>query len=279
MSQDALDKNIKWSNNLEDHFSDTAEKSQVYYWLHKRSEEKLSRITTFLDLPIIILGILNGATSVGSQSLFGDAAWAPIMIGGIVLLTSILNAISSYFSWQRKAEAHKISSIQYAKLYRFLCIEMSLPREERLTPKELLAYCKEQIDRLAEISPLIPNSVIKDFRTKFSDLKDISFPEETGGLRPVYVFKDEPRQLHRLDTTPYGSCPPTIHLRDSYRLPESFLKNDKMLQKPYSGLEGYVNPQLSGLKESIQDVEQQMKKEEIIIINEAMAIADEETKE
>ena len=42
-----------------------------------------------------VLGVLNGTTSISSESLFGDSALASFAIGAVVLLTSILNTIGS----------------------------------------------------------------------------------------------------------------------------------------------------------------------------------------
>jgi hypothetical protein len=190
MSETSL-KDITWNPMLEEYFSHTGEKATCLSYLHKKAEEKYSLTAIWIDLPVIILSVLNGAISVGSKTLFGDSDYAPVGVGCIALLTGILNALGSYFSWSRRAEAHKISSISYSKLYRFLSVEMSLPREERLTPTDLLKYVKNEYDRLAEISPLIPPTVINSFRQRFSETKDISFPEETDGLQPIHIFKPD----------------------------------------------------------------------------------------
>lgn len=184
---------IRWNSRLESYFTETAEKAHCFSWLHKRSEEYYSRRTVFVDLPVIVLSVLNGAISVGSDSLFGDAKFASVGIGAVALLTGILNAVGSYFSWSRRAEAHKQSSLQYAKLYRFLSIEMALPRIERMAPSDLLKYVRQEYDRYAETSPLIPPPIIALFKIRFADdpkYKDIAFPEETNGLHAVVVYRD-----------------------------------------------------------------------------------------
>jgi hypothetical protein len=194
MAEIEVKSEISWNSRLEEYFSTTAEKAHCFSWLHKRAEEFYSRTTVFVDLPVIILSVLNGAVSVGSKSLFGDSNFAPIGIGAIALLTGILNAVGSYFSWSRRAEAHKISSLQYAKLYRFLSIEMALPRSERMAPADLLKYVRVEYDRFAETSPLIPPGVIQLFRTRFADnpkYADITFPEETNGLHAVTVYREK----------------------------------------------------------------------------------------
>ena len=185
-----LDDKINWNVRLEEYFASTGEKANCLSWCHKRAEERYSASSIWIDLPVIILGVLNGATSIGSKSLFGDSQYASIGIGAVALLTSILNTIGSYFSWSRRAEAHKISSLQYAKLYRYLSIEMSLPRHERMSPSDLLKYVKEQYDRLSEISPLIPPQIVTLFKTHFKDATDISKPDEVNGLEAISIFKE-----------------------------------------------------------------------------------------
>lgn len=190
MSEIETNRQVHWNNRLEKYFADTGEKAHCYSWLHKKAEEMFSKKSVWIDLPVIILGVLNGATSIGSKSLFGDSEYASVGIGIVALLTSILTTIGTYFSWARRAESHKMMSIQYAKLFRFLSIEMSLPRVERMSPQDLLKYVKEQYDRLAEISPLIPPKIILEFNTKFSkpEYKDISRPEITNGLNHIEIF-------------------------------------------------------------------------------------------
>ena len=187
---------IHWNSRIEEYFANTAEKAHCFAWLHKRSEELFSRKTVFVDLPCIVLSVINGAISVGSQSLFGDSQYASVGIGAVALCCGILNSVGSYFGWSRRAEAHKQSSLQYAKLYRFLSIEMSLPRAERMAPTDLLKYTSQEYDRYSETSPLIPPGIIELFKIRFGDdpkYKDICKPEETNGLAPVSVYHDHTR--------------------------------------------------------------------------------------
>jgi hypothetical protein len=187
---------IHWNSRIEEYFANTAEKAHCFAWLHKRSEELFSRKTVFVDLPCIILSVVNGAISVGSSSLFGDSQFASVGIGAVALCCGILNSVGSYFGWSRRAEAHKQSSLQYAKLYRFLSIEMSLPRNERMAPTDLLKYTSQEYDRYSETSPLIPPNIIELFKIRFATdpkYKDICKPEETNGLAPVSVYHDHTR--------------------------------------------------------------------------------------
>lgn len=189
---------VVWNPLLESYFADTGEKAYCYALLHKKAEAMFSRRTVFIDLPCIILATLNGATSIGSNSLFGGDNMASVGIGLVALFTAILQTIGSYFAWARRAEAHRIASLNYAKLHRFLKIEMGLPRESRMKPKDLLKNIKEQYDRLAEVSPLIPTSILRDFKIMYDkpEYKDIARPEESNGLEMIVIYdpkKDKER--------------------------------------------------------------------------------------
>jgi hypothetical protein len=182
-----------WTNLLEDYFASTGEKAHCLSWIHKQSESLYSKRTTYVDLPVIVLSGVLGFLSVGSSAMFrGDEMIASISVGIGSLFVSVLNTIGSYFGWAKRAEGHRIASIQYAKLYRFLLIELSLPREERMNPSDLLKLTKESYDRLQEISPLVPPEVVDEFRRRFGDPKyaDISKPEETNGLEKITIFSD-----------------------------------------------------------------------------------------
>lgn len=196
---------ISWNKRLEEYFAHTGEKAHCLSWIHRKAEELYSGRSVWIDLPVIILGTLNGAVSVGSDSLFGSTQYASIGVGVVALLTAILSTIGSYFAWARRAEGHRISALNYAKLYRFLSIEMSLPRHERMSPNDLLKYVKTEYDRLSEISPLVPPPIINLFREKFSDAKydEISKPEDTNGLHAITIY-DPAEDMRRVPSTLEG---------------------------------------------------------------------------
>lgn len=188
----ALTTTITWQTRLEEYFAHIGEKAHCLAWIHRKAEEMYSSRSVWIDLPVIILGTLNGAVSVGSDSLFGGSQYASVGVGVVALLTAILTTIGSYFAWARRAEGHRIAGLNYAKLYRFLSVEMSLPRDERMTPTDLLKYVKTEYDRLSEISPLIPPKIIILFKQRFDNEKyaDISKPEDTNGLHAIVVYKE-----------------------------------------------------------------------------------------
>jgi len=186
---DEINKKVTWSSSLEDYFASTGEKAHCLSYLHKRSEMLYSNRRTWIELPVIVLSSVVGFLSVGSSTMFqGNQMAASVGLGLGSLTVSVLQTINSYFGWSKRAEGHRIASIQYARLYRFLNIEMNLPRNERSTPTDLLKTTQEQYDRLAEISPLLPQLALDEFKTKFAKETEISKPEEANGLEKITIY-------------------------------------------------------------------------------------------
>jgi hypothetical protein len=195
---------LTWNSSLEQYLVDTAEKCMGYAWIHKQAETMYSRRTIFLDLPTIIIGAVNGFISVGSNQIFQNDSYAPVYIGMVSLFVSLLNTISSYFSWGRRAEAHKIASNSYSRLCRMISVEMNTkPRSERMPPSKLLEYVQNNYNSLCENSPLVPAPIVDLFNRRFSGIEDFSMPEETNGLHAITVYAGEdPKQTTKKYTPP-----------------------------------------------------------------------------
>ena len=182
-------KNIHWTEMLEEYFASTGEKAHCLSWCHKRAEAMYSNRKTLIDLPVIVISGVTGFLSAGSTTMFSNAAASSIALGVASLFVSVLNTAGSYYGWAKRSEGHRISAIHYARLYRFISVELALPRDERMQPNDFLKYVKDQYDRLQEISPLLPPEVITSFQTKFAKETEISKPEEANGLEKITVFR------------------------------------------------------------------------------------------
>lgn len=180
---------IHWTVKLEEYFASTGEKAHCLSWVHKQAETMYSNRRTWIDLPVIIGSGVIAFLNAGSQSLFEDPRVSSVALGVGSLAVGILNTMGSYFGWAKRAEGHRISAIHYSKLYRFITVELSLPREERMDPHDFLKYVKDQYDRLQEISPIIPTNIIREFQKKFAKETEISKPEEANGLEKITVYR------------------------------------------------------------------------------------------
>ena len=186
-----ISNDVRWSNELEQHFKEVGERSQCLGILHGHAEQLFGGRKTHLELPVIVLSAVTGFLSVGSVQIFQGWSYTPVVLGVSSLFVSVLNTIGSYFGFAKRQEGHRISAIQYAKEYRFLQRELLLPRDERMTASDLMKKVKDDYDRLAEISPPLPAQSIAFFNERYKG-QGITKPEEVNGLTEIKVFSNMP---------------------------------------------------------------------------------------
>ena len=201
---DTTSKDITWTPVLERYFKATAEKSEGLAWIHDQAEQLFNWRRVFIELPVIIgsgaIAFLNGASS----SIFDDAKLSSVYLGIASFAVGTINTIGSYYGFAKRAEGHRIAALSYSKLNRFLAIEMSLPRDERMRPGDLLKMVKQEIDRLNETSPAVPLSIRSLYKSRFSTLP-IAKPEISNGLHAVEIY-DENAPFQRSESF---AVPPT----------------------------------------------------------------------
>ena len=79
----------------------------------------------------------------------------------------------------------------------------------KMVAHDMLKVIRDQLDRLQETSPQIPNSVIQSFKKIFgSTTPELSKPEITNGLDPINIYEE-------------GSSPDGFKTSISYRTPNT----------------------------------------------------------
>jgi hypothetical protein len=196
---DGGDRDIHWSNQLEDLIAQEGEKCRGLAWIHQRAEQEAGKKNNYIMLPVIVLSTLSGTASVGSSALFGENSYSSIVIGLVSISVGILNTVNSYFAYAKKSEAHRIAYLHYSKLFTWVSVELSLPRNERMNAEEMLKQLRAEMERLAETTPSPPPHILQAFSTTFKDYKEVSKPAETNGLAKINIFRSA---LEKSATTP-----------------------------------------------------------------------------
>lgn len=183
-------RDIQWNSQLERILSEEGERALCFSWLHNQAHKRYTGLNIYITLPTIVMSTLAGTASIGSQTLFqNNIDMSSYVVGAISITVGVLNTVSSFFGWAKRSEGHRISAMTYSKIHRFILIELSLPRRERMAAKDMLKNVRDQLDRLEETSPAIPDSVIARFKYKFGETTPgVSKPEITNGLDPIAVF-------------------------------------------------------------------------------------------
>jgi len=63
-----------------------------------------------------------------------------------------------------------------------------------MTANDLLKTMRDQIDRLFETSPAIPEPVIKAFKHRYGEDTDVKRPEIANGIDPIEIYQEPPQK-------------------------------------------------------------------------------------
>lgn len=181
---------MDWFNEHENLLSEWAEKARFYAWMHHRTSEHYTRLNNCLSLPLIIMGTISGSanfTMVGntSASFFFTTA-IPLIIGSLNLCTVVLSAATKFLKSAELSENHSEFYRHYSKLVRNICLELSLPPNQRKPPFEICNVFRHEFDRLVSEAPSIPQYVIVEFNTKFPFKKNK--PEIASGFEKINIY-------------------------------------------------------------------------------------------
>jgi hypothetical protein len=169
---------LKWTEQVENIFISWADKAIVYKILHERSYKKNKLKNYAFTIPCVVLStILASATF----ALSGDsntipkeyATYAQYGLGGVNIFIGILQTLQNFFKYAQMSEAHDSVSKQWYKLYRVINTELNIARNKRRDADEFMKFARMEFDRLIELSPDIPDNIVKAFKDHYINDKSI----------------------------------------------------------------------------------------------------------
>ncbi len=195
-------KNNGWAREQEELMADWSDIAACYRWLHDRTNKRYARYNMGFTMPVIILSTLTGTANFGLGSFFGDdesaQKKATLAIGGASLLAGILATINNYLKFAQESEANRVASIAWGKFQRLLAIELAISPEERIDAQDFLKMCRNELDRLIEQSPCIPDKIIEDFSAKFGRIKNLRKPDICGQIEHTHIYIDKDGKLKHI---------------------------------------------------------------------------------
>jgi hypothetical protein len=168
---------LKWTEQVENIFISWADKAIVYKILHERAYKKNKLKNYAFTIPCVVLStVLASATF----ALSGDsntipkeyATYAQYGLGGVNIFIGILQTLQNFFKYAQMSEAHDSVSKQWYKLYRVINTELNIARNKRRDADEFMKFARMEFDRLIELSPDIPDNIVKVFKEHYIQDKD-----------------------------------------------------------------------------------------------------------
>ena len=172
---------LHYSEALEKLLKQQGEHSLALSRAHEESQRWCSKWNTRLQLPTIILSSVTGFLSATTDMV------PQVALGAVSITVGIIGSVQSYLAFAKRSEAHRNTSLSYARIHRVLSTELSLPRAERTPASKLLETLKAEAETLSETAPILPEQVKASFKKSFKRVEGFALPPSLNGLDPIAI--------------------------------------------------------------------------------------------
>jgi hypothetical protein len=173
-----------WSEPEENILQIWAEKASGWAWLHDKAQRYYSNQSDRLMYPSIFINTISG----GIGFLSTSSVILPYFIACLNIIVAMLISFQKFLRSTEKAEIHSRYSIIFSSFTRKISLELTLKPEDRMNCIQFCKICKGEYDLAVAESPIIPDSIIAQFRKEFANEKNK--PEVANGL---FHFTTYPR--------------------------------------------------------------------------------------
>ena len=183
-----------WNSDDDVILKEWIDKSLCLKWLHEKSYKKYKSQYFRQMLPVIVISTLTGVANFSINQLPKSyQQYASLITGGFNILGAMISTVSQFLKTSELKESHNIASKSWDKFNRSIKIELQRHPKERSPKKDIFVYSLKEFDRLVEISPDIPTSVIKQFKSEYKNVNDLVKPEIADKIisSKVYDLKDD----------------------------------------------------------------------------------------
>jgi hypothetical protein len=157
------EKDYAWRREQEIILKKWADKALCFKMMHERAQKKYWCLNAWFNIPVIIISTITGTGNFASGSFGPNGEQIIFILGAFNIFAGILATIATYTGVAQKLEAHRFACVSWDKFSRKLQIELAKTREDRVKAKDFIKQCAEDYDRLIEISPILPNDIIRWF--------------------------------------------------------------------------------------------------------------------
>ncbi len=184
--------NNGWTSEQEELMANWSDIASCYRLLHDQTEKRYNRFNMAMTIPVIMLSTMTGTANFGMGSLFGDdqksQRFANLAIGGVSLIAGLMTTLGNFLRFAQNQEAHRVASVSWGKFQRQIAVELALHPNERQDSMDFIKIQRNELDRLIEQSPSIPEKVISRFEANFKAIQ-IKKPDICNHLERTSIYK------------------------------------------------------------------------------------------
>jgi len=201
-----------WTKEQEVLMAEWSDVASCYRWLHDRAEKKYYGLNLSITIPVIVLSTLTGAANFAVGSFIPPdneamKTYVGAALGGVSIFAGILTTLGNFFQYAQKSEANRVSSIAWGKFQRLIMVELAINPDDRIDAMDFLKICRQDLDRLIEQAPQIPDDIIKAFEREFKEIPNLKVPDICHGIEHTRIYDASKPRLGKV------AAEAVLHLR------------------------------------------------------------------
>jgi hypothetical protein len=198
--------------------------SICYKWLHNQAFDKYRYIFLMMTIPVIIISTITGTANFAQQQLPEEYRSTFLMVvGSLNIIVGIISTIMQFIKVNELKEGFNMSTRNWDKYHRNIQLELMKNPQNRTSKSTMLEFAKKEFDRLIDLSPEIPNDVIKKFNIKFKD-HTLFKPDICDNLTPTIIYKKKPELEVKIEIDK------TLEIKEKFKERNGRYPNDEELK-------------------------------------------------
>ena len=168
--------------------------AKCFRWMHEQAYNVYWWIHVCFMVPVIILSTIAGTGNFALSKFSGEDAMLAAMVIGVLSLTAgMMSTILQFLKVVENLEAYRQAFLSWGQMARDIEYELAKAPNKRQPSLEFMDKVATDYNRLAEISPVIPDRVKHRFRLLIANNGDpqLMLPDICGGLRHTRRFGDD----------------------------------------------------------------------------------------
>lgn len=160
-----------WNENMENLMKMWGEKSAGLRFMHDNAAGSWKKFSNTLTLWSIGITTVASGASLIAASISEEEAKNIVLyaVGGIGVVSGLLQSLKKFYNAEEKSADHLAISKQFSSYYRYITLQMTLSREERMSSNQLSEFAFKEFDRLQQDAPPLNNKQIKLFYNKYGN--------------------------------------------------------------------------------------------------------------
>lgn len=225
-------KPVTYNTNLEKLLKENSEECESLSILHRMSYEKYNTRSNYINIPVIILSSAIGfITGIDLQY-----AQMNIILGVGSVFVGIIKSVDTYFQLAKRAESHRICSLQFSQISKKIQVELTLHRNQRMTAENMMNIIKTDIKNMQDIAPLIDDDIISIYNAKYRKYKRVKKPNFVNGLTDVVVNSNNNEYEYEYSSRHGSREASPVNNQNDQRVPSHDPEYDEQLDQSHDGI-------------------------------------------